>query len=198
MHIKEEISHTLIIEKSRFIAYLKPIFSEDEYKEYIKKIRKEHYDATHVCSGLILGNIKRSSDDGEPSGTAGMPILNVLDKKGLDNTCALVVRYFGGIKLGAGGLIRAYGNAVSEALDNALIVEDVSYPKYQLTTSYEVANKLDSLLSKNTYLFNKEYDTDVKITFVLKEESTIDKIVEITKGMAPILIGEEIIEKVVE
>lgn len=198
MYIKEEIDNTIVIEKSRFIAYLKPIFNEDDYKEYLKEIRKKHYDATHVCSGLICGNIKRSSDDGEPSGTAGVPILNVLEKKGLNNTCALVVRYFGGIKLGAGGLIRAYGNAVSEALAKGILVEDISYPKYELVVSYEVANKLDNLLLKNTLLLNKDYDENVRITFVLKDEKIIDKIIEITKGQKPIMIGEEIIQKVIE
>ena len=198
MYIKEEIDNTIVIEKSRFIAYLKPVFNEDDYKEYLKEIRKKHYDATHVCSGLICGNIKRSSDDGEPSGTAGVPILNVLEKKGLNNTCALVVRYFGGIKLGAGGLIRAYGNAVSEALAKGILVEDISYPKYELVVSYEVANKLDNLLLKNTLLLNKDYDENVRITFVLKDEKIIDKIIEITKGQKPIMIGEEIIQKVIE
>ena len=198
MYIKEEIDNTIVIEKSRFIAYLKPVFNEDDYKEYLKEIRKKHYDATHVCSGLICGNIKRSSDDGEPSGTSGVPILNVLEKKGLNNTCALVVRYFGGIKLGAGGLIRAYGNAVSEALAKGILVEDISYPKYELVVSYEVANKLDNLLLKNTLLLNKDYDENVRITFVLKDEKIIDKIIEITKGQKPIMIGEEIIQKVIE
>ena len=198
MYIKEEVTNTIIIEKSRFISYIKPIFSDEEYKEYLKEIRKKHYDASHVCSAIISGNIKRSSDDGEPSGTAGAPILNVLEKRGLNNTCALVVRYFGGIKLGAGGLIRAYGNAVSEALEKAILVEDVSYPKYELLTSYDIANKLDNLLIKNTLLLNKEYDEEVKITFVLKDESTINNIIEITKGTKPKQVGEEIIQKVIE
>lgn len=198
MYIKEEISNTIIIEKSRFIAYIKPIFNDEQYKEYLKEIRKRHYDSDHVCSAIICGNIKRSSDDGEPSGTAGAPILNVLEKKGLDNTCALVVRYFGGIKLGAGGLIRAYGNAVSEAIQKATLVKDVKYPKYELKVSYELANKLDNLLLKNTLLLNKDYDEQVKLTFVLKDESTISNIIEITKGLKPELVGEEIIQKVIE
>ena len=198
MYIKEEISNTIIIEKSRFIAYVKPVFNESEYKEYIKDIRKKHYDASHVCSALICGNVKRSSDDGEPSGTAGAPILNVLDKQGLNNTCALVVRYFGGIKLGAGGLIRAYGNAVSEAIKKGTLVEDVSYPKYELVLSYEIANKLDNLLNVNSLMVNKEYDEMVKITFVLKDEKTLDKIIEVTKGVEPQLVGEAIIQKVIE
>ena len=198
MHIKSECYSTLTIEKSRFIAYLKPIFNEEEYKEYLKQIKKKHYDSTHVCSALICDNIKRSNDDGEPSGTAGAPILNVLEKNNLNNTCALVVRYFGGIKLGAGGLIRAYSNAVVEALKKAIIVEDIKYPKYQIKLSYDIANKLDNFFLKNTLFLNKEYDEEVTITYVLKNEKDNDKVIEISKGLKPLLIGEELIEKVIK
>lgn len=198
MHIKSECYSTLTIEKSRFIAYLKPIFNEEEYKEYLKQIKKKHYDSTHVCSALICGNIKRSNDDGEPSGTAGAPILNVLEKNNLNNTCALVVRYFGGIKLGAGGLIRAYSNAVVETLKKAIIVEDIKYPKYQIKLSYDIANKLDNFFLKNTLFLNKEYDEEVTITYVLKNEKDNDKVIEISKGLKPLLIGEELIEKVIK
>ena len=198
MYIKDEVSSTLIIEKSRFIAYIKPVFSEDEYKEYLKEIRKKYYDASHVVSAFISNNIKRSSDDGEPSGTGGIPVLNILEKNNLNNTCCLVVRYFGGIKLGVGGLSRAYSNATLEALKKAIIVEDYIYPKYELILDYEVANKLDNLLINNTYLLNKDYDVNVKITFVLKNESILDKIKEITKGKSPTLIGEEVIQKVIK
>ena len=107
MYPKEESTYTQTIEKSKFIAYLKPCFSEDEYKEYLKTIKKKHYDASHVCSAFLSDSIERSNDDGEPSGTAGVPMMNALKKNGINNAVALVVRYFGGIKLGAGGLIRA-------------------------------------------------------------------------------------------
>ena len=198
MRIKEETSFSSTIEKSRFIAYLKPIFNEEEYKEYLKIIKKKYYDASHVCSALICNNIKRSNDDGEPSGTAGVPILNVLEKNNLDNTCALVVRYFGGIKLGAGGLIRAYSNITSETIKIATIIEDIEYPKYQIKLTYETSNKLDNFFLKNTLFLNKEYSEEVIITYVLKEEKDNEKIIEITKSIKPLLIGKELVQKVIK
>ena len=198
MYVKQETINTIIIEKSKFITYLKPVKSEEEYKEYLKEIKKKHYDATHVCSALSLKDIKRSSDDGEPSGTAGVPMLNVLTKKGIENTCALTVRYFGGIKLGAGGLIRAYGNSVSEALDKATLLIDETYNKYQIILSYELANKVDNFLFNNTLKLEKEYDEQVTINYVLKDDTLNNKIIEFTRGIEPTLIGKEIIQKVVK
>lgn len=195
MYIKESVNNTFIIEKSRFIAYLKPCFSEDEYKEFLKDIRKAHYDADHVCSGFIHENIKRSSDDGEPSGTAGVPILSVLEKNNLDHTACLVVRYFGGIKLGAGGLIRAYGTAVSEALKLAKLVEDVSLPQYELTLSYDVANKVDYLINKEAINIEKEYGEYVKYTYLSDNQKLIDKIAEVTSGIKPVYIKDVVIQK---
>ena len=173
MYLETETNNTITIEKSRFICYMKHIESEEEYREYLSQIRKKHYDATHVCSAMICHNIQRSSDDGEPSGTAGAPILNVLQKKGLDETCALVVRYFGGIKLGAGGLIRAYSSAVSECLKKAVLVEDQIYPKYELKLNYETANRIDHFLRTQTILLDTVYDTDVTYIFALKDEKQL-------------------------
>ncbi|MBQ6149249.1 MAG: YigZ family protein [Oscillospiraceae bacterium] len=198
MYLETETNNTITIEKSRFICYMKHIESEEEYREYLSQIRKKHYDATHVCSAMICHNIQRSSDDGEPSGTAGAPILNVLQKKGLDETCALVVRYFGGIKLGAGGLIRAYSSAVSECLKKAVLVEDQIYPKYELKLNYETANRIDHFLRTQTILLDTVYDTDVTYIFALKDEKQLENISEYTKGIKPLLIGEEKIRKVVE
>lgn len=194
MYIKEEVNSTLIIEKSRFIAYLKPCFSEDEYKDYLKEIRKKHYDADHVCSAFISNNIKRSSDDGEPSGTAGVPILSVLEKHELNNTAALVVRYFGGIKLGAGGLVRAYGTSVSEALNIAHLVKDVEYNKYELTLPYDLANKLQYLLNNKTLNLQTKYDEQVTFTYLSNDEKLIDNIMEVTSGIKPTLLGKELVQ----
>ena len=198
MYFKEETNNTIIIEKSRFICYMKRIRSEDEYREYLAQIRKKHYDASHVCSAMVCDNIQRSSDDGEPSGTAGAPILNVLKKNDLNQMCALVVRYFGGIKLGAGGLIRAYGNAVSECIKKATIVEELRYPLYELHLSYENANKIEHYLRKNTILDEISYEEDVCFIFALDDERKIETIKEYTKGIRPTMIADKIIEKVVK
>lgn len=195
MYVKEEVVNTIVIEKSKFIAYIKPCFSEDEYKDYLKQIKKKHYDATHVCSGFISETVKRSSDDGEPAGTAGIPIVSTLEKANIINTCCLVVRYFGGVKLGAGGLIRAYSGATTEGLNAATIVEDVKYLKYELKLSYELANKVDYILNKETINLKKDYDADVTFTYLSNDEKLINKIQEVTSGIKPILIGEEIIQK---
>lgn len=195
MYIKEEVSKTLIIEKSRFIAYLKPCFSEDEYKNYLKEIRKIHHDANHVCSGFICDAIKRSSDDGEPSGTAGVPILSVLEKNKINHTAALVVRYFGGIKLGAGGLIRAYGSAVTNALNEAKLVEDVELKKYELILSYDLANKVNHLIETESIKMNIEYLEKVKYNFLIDNDIILEKIKELTSGIEATYIGKEVIQK---
>ena len=177
---------------------MKYVENEADFKQYIQEIRKKHYDADHVCSGFIADNIKRSSDDGEPSGTAGCPILNVLEKNNMNKMCALVVRYFGGIKLGAGGLIRAYSNAVSECINTGTIVEDITYPKYELKLNYETANKIAHYLKNSTILLDTKYDTDITYIFALDSTNKIETIKEYTKGIEPALIGEEVIQKIVK
>ncbi|MGX7777244.1 YigZ family protein [Streptococcus pluranimalium] len=136
------------IKKSRFICHLKRVTSEEEARDFIAAIKKEHYRANHSCSAMIIGEnseVKRSSDDGEPSGTAGVPMLTVLEKQELTNVVAVVTRYFGGIKLGAGGLIRAYTGSVAQALNEIGLVtvkEQVglqvilTYPQYQTFANF--------------------------------------------------------------
>ncbi|KGR72219.1 YigZ family protein [Streptococcus phocae subsp. salmonis] len=136
------------IKKSRFICQLKRITTEEEGKAFIAAIKKKHYKATHSCSAMIIGeksHIKRSSDDGEPSGTAGVPMLSVLEKQELTNLVVVVTRYFGGVKLGTGGLIRAYGGVTSEAIEAVGIVQvkeqaglelTLSYPQYQVYSTF--------------------------------------------------------------
>ena len=141
--IKEDGQVQEEIKKSRFICHAKRVYSEEEARDFITDIKKEHYKATHNCSAFIIGErseIKRTSDDGEPSGTAGVPMLGVLENHNLTNVCMVVTRYFGGIKLGAGGLIRAYAGSVALAVKEIGIIEikeqagiaiQMSYAQYQ-------------------------------------------------------------------
>jgi len=141
--IKEDGQVQEEIKKSRFICHAKRVYSEEEARDFITAIKKEHYKATHNCSAFIIGErseIKRTSDDGEPSGTAGVPMLGVLENHNLTNICVVVTRYFGGIKLGAGGLIRAYAGSVALAVKEIGIIEikeqagiaiQMSYAQYQ-------------------------------------------------------------------
>ena len=186
---------------SRFIALAFPVETEAEVKETVQRLKKEYHDARHHCYAYRLGldgEPWRANDDGEPSGTAGAPILNVLDKNGLDETCALVVRYFGGIKLGAGGLIRAYSSATSECLKMGKLAMDAVLNKYQLKLSYETANRIERYLREHSILIDTIYDTDVTYIFALEDESVIEKIKEFTKGVLPEKIGEEILQKEVK
>ena len=141
--IKEDGQVQEEIKKSRFICHAKRVYSEEEARNFITAVKKEHYKATHNCSAFIVGErseIKRTSDDGEPSGTAGVPMLSVLENHNLTNLCVVVTRYFGGIKLGAGGLIRAYAGSVALAVKEIGIIEikeqagiaiQMSYTQYQ-------------------------------------------------------------------
>ena len=194
MYIKEECTNTIVIEKSRFITYLEYCENEEQYKEYLKTIKKKHYDATHVCSAFLGKDTRRSSDDGEPSGTAGVPMLSCLDKHGMENTAAFVVRYFGGIKLGAGGLIRAYSSLVSEAIKQADLVEDRIFNQYTITLNYETANRVDYLLNKECEEVETEYSENVKYTFLTNDEKVLNRIEELTSGQKALFIATKAIQ----
>lgn len=127
------------VKKSRFLTYLIPIKTEEDFQANLEAIRKEHYKATHHCQAYILGAdamIQRMSDDGEPSGTAGVPMLEVLKRENLTFIMAVVVRYFGGVKLGSGGLIRAYSSAVGDALKQAVMIENIDQAVIRLILDY--------------------------------------------------------------
>lgn len=158
--------HQIEIKKSKFICHLFRIENEEQAKEYIAKIKKEHYKANHNCSAYMLGEnfeIQRSSDDGEPSGTAGVPMLEVLKKNQLQNTLAIVTRYFGGIKLGAGGLIRAYSTSVSEALKEIGIVQGKLQQILDIIIDYPQLGKLQNYL-ENEQIAIQEIDYLEQIT----------------------------------
>ncbi len=147
--IAEPGSIELEIRKSRFICHVGRASTDEDARAFIDRLRKRFWDANHNCSAYILedrGEIQRSSDDGEPSGTAGLPMLTVLLRRELTDTVSVVTRYFGGTKLGAGGLIRAYGQTVSGAIDAAGIVERRELTRVALTASFEDAGRLEHAL----------------------------------------------------
>ena len=197
--IKHDIENEIVIEKSRFITYLNRAECEDDAKNYIQLIKKLHPDATHHCSAFIYGansEYQRSSDDGEPSGTAGVPMLECLKKNNMQDIVAVVVRYFGGIKLGAGGLIRAYSKSVSCALNEATMVEIKMMKEYACEFTYDLIGSLDYYFTKNNIpVVEKNYDE--KVTYLYLSENDITKeLMEITKGKISNIYLEELLIEV--
>lgn len=147
--IAAPVKHEFVEKKSRFITHLVPVTSVADADEAIAAIRKQFWDARHNCTAMVtgvLGDQARSSDDGEPSGTAGVPMLEVLRRRQLTDLVAIVTRYFGGIKLGAGGLVRAYSTAVSEALDHARLVHRRELVRATVTVDHGDAGRVDHML----------------------------------------------------
>lgn len=178
------------IKKSRFICHVKQVETEEEARDFINSIKKEHYKATHNCSAFILGEkseIKRTSDDGEPSGTAGIPMLGVLESHQLTNLCVVVTRYFGGIKLGAGGLIRAYAGCVALAVKEIGLVEIKEQVGLRLQLSYSQYQEYANFLkSENLMEFDTEFTDSVATTiFVNKEDQN-----RIEKGLIEFFNGK--------
>ncbi len=162
--IKKDYVCEIEINKSRFITLLYKVDSVDLVKEKLDLVRNLYKDATHYCYGYIIDDNKKSSDDGEPGGTAGVPIMEVLLKNDLNYILCVVVRYFGGIKLGAGGLVRAYSKSVSGALVDENITELIEGLEIELNVSYDEQRKLDYLLKEFEY--NKSFGE--LVTYIIK------------------------------
>ena len=192
--IKEDGQVQEEIKKSRFICHIKRVTTEDEARNFIQSVKKEHYKATHNCSAFILGErseMKRSSDDGEPSGTAGVPMLGVLENHQLTNVCAVVTRYFGGIKLGAGGLIRAYAGTVALAIKEIGSVHIKEQLGLRLTLSYSQYQELPNFLkAKQLQEQDTAFTDQVQTTiFVDKDDkdSVIESLIELFNGKIDIV-----------
>lgn len=187
--IKQAHSIENVISKSRFIAYIKPVATENEAKAFIDEIKIKHKDATNNCSAYTVGpemNIQKANDDGEPSGTAGIPMLEILKKLEIHNVCVVVTRYFGGIKLGAGGLIRAYSGAVRDAIYDIGRVELREAIPVTVTLDYDQTGKFEYELASTTFLLREQFYTD-KVSYqidVVKNEydTFIDFLNRITSG----------------
>ena len=189
----------LVISKSRFLGFCQPVTSEAEAQERISELKKRFWDARHCCYAFRLseGGISRSSDDGEPSGTAGAPILNVLIQNSVENALIAVVRYFGGVLLGTGGLVRAYGKTASEALNAAGILPMRVCERVSLIVSYASYAALEPLLRTGGYAIEPEFGEQVTIACVLPVEDVetfLKTVTERTDGDAIIAHGEQLLQ----
>ncbi|MFP7492383.1 YigZ family protein [Terribacillus saccharophilus] len=201
--VKTEGSHEIVIQKSRFIGHVKRVETEEEAIGFIQKIKKEHKDATHNCSAYMIGEhdlIQKASDDGEPSGTAGVPILEVLKKKGLKDTAVVVTRYFGGIKLGAGGLIRAYSGSASQSIDEIGIVRRQLMQLAEVHIDYTLLGKAENELRQSAYTLRSiDYADRVVLHVAMesgKEEEFQAYMTDMTNAQAEITFGgQEYIEE---
>lgn len=185
--------HEIVIEKSRFISHIARVETEDAAQAFIQEIKKKHKDATHNCSAYMIGEqnqIQKALDDGEPSGTAGVPILEVLKKKDLKDTAVVVTRYFGGIKLGAGGLIRAYSKATSEGINTTGVVIRKLMRVISTTIDYTWLGKLENELRSSIYQIKEiQYLDQVNILVYVEEtqkETYTAWITELTNGQGHI------------
>ncbi|MGE8203654.1 YigZ family protein [Heyndrickxia sp. NPDC080065] len=195
--VKGDGEHEIIIQKSRFIAHVHRATTEEEALNFIQEIKKKHWNATHNCSAYMIGQqnqIQKANDDGEPSGTAGVPMLEVLKKRDLKDTVVVVTRYFGGIKLGTGGLIRAYGKCTSEGINATGVVERKLMSIVQTKIDYTWLGKVENELRSSIYqIKNINYLDHVEIETFVEEEQTeefINWMTELTNGQAEIIEGE--------
>ena len=187
------------VKKSRFIANLKPVESEEEATAFIAEMKKKYWDARHNCQAFTIGmnhELTRCSDDGEPSQTAGKPMLDVLMGEGLMDVCAVVTRYFGGTLLGTGGLVRAYSGAVKEGLANAQILEKKQGVRMEVITDYNGVGKIQYLAAQEGIdTLDSQYTDKVVFIFLVpgeQEESFKAKLVESTNGRAVIRTDGEV------
>lgn len=167
--IKNNTNNEIIIKNSKFICYLYKVNTKEDISNILENIKKEHKDATHHCYAYIINDIKKSSDDGEPGGTAGIPILKVLENNNLNYILAIVVRYFGGILLGAGGLVRAYTKSVTSTIQKDNLITLVKGYNIDIIFNYDIVKNIDYLL-KDIKINNKVFDTKIKYNIDIPEK----------------------------
>ena len=170
--VENEASDFFIEKKSRFIGYVCPVKTQEEANAFINKIKAKHWDATHNVSAFVLkeNNLQRCSDDGEPSGTAGVPVLDAILKSGVVDVCVVATRYFGGTLLGAGGLVRAYSHTSKIALEAGNIITMAQCSVLECTVDYSFYDRMNTLLAEfNSRIINTDFADNVKISFSIKE-----------------------------
>jgi uncharacterized YigZ family protein len=195
--IKDRAEDSFVEKRSEFIGYLAPVSTEEEAIAFINEIRAKHRKATHNVYAYILrdNHTVRYSDDGEPQGTAGVPVLDVLQKKGLTDVCCVVTRYFGGILLGGGGLVRAYSHATAIAIDSATIMDMCSCYQLDFSTDYTLYGKVNYILPDyDVKILNTDFTECVNISLLVKVENYKDlheKLIDVSNGTIEITQSEE-------
>ena len=196
--LRQEAADEVIINKSRFIGYACPCETEEEALAFLNKIRQKHKDATHNCYAYVIGKnagIMRYSDDGEPGGTAGLPMMEVLKAQNVVNCCVVVTRYFGGILLGAGGLLRAYTQGTVIALKAAQVVIMEPSQRYLCEVAYPLWDRVThALKTMPVQLVSSEFTTAVGFTLLVREkdaEAMIDDLVRLTDARFEYLLEDE-------
>ena len=182
------------IKKSVFISHVKHVETEDAARDFVADIKKKYFDATHNCSAWILGengDNQKSNDDGEPGGTAGNPILDAIKKNELTNIAVVVTRYFGGIKLGAGGLIRAYSHTAALGIANSKIVQMTTFQKIAITVEYPFLAQVENFLrNKKIRVENSDYAADVTINILIEPENAENFLADLTELTAANFLSE--------
>ena len=173
--INKNVKNEIIINKSRFITFIYKVENKQMVNKLINDLKKEYKDATHYCYSYIIGSEKKACDDGEPSHTAGIPMLNVLENKKLNNVLAVVIRYFGGIKLGASGLLRAYSNSITKAIKADNIIPIIKEYKIKIEFDYKDISNVNYIL-KDYKITYKEFDQNVIYEFIYEEDNYPKKI----------------------
>ncbi|WML35772.1 YigZ family protein [Clostridium sp. OS1-26] len=196
--IKDEVSSQFEEKKSIFIGHVKRVYSEDEAKEFINKIKNEQKEARHNVYAYVIGQnmgIQRYSDDGEPQGTGGVPVLEVIKKNEITDVVVVVTRYFGGILLGKGGLVRAYSKGAAMAVNDGGIVEKVKGVIIDIILEYDMLGKVQYLFEQKLWhIENTDYTDKVKLLMyceVDKLEEVQREIIEATNGKCEIIVGDE-------
>lgn len=196
--LRRQGSQEIVIKKSRFIGYGKPVSSEEEAIAFIEEIKKLHWNASHNCSAYVIGErdeCQKQSDDGEPSGTAGKPILEVVKHQGLKNVVIVVTRYFGGIMLGAGGLIRAYTDGAVAAIEAAEAITNVLHREVLVDVDYTWYGKLENEFHARGVRVGETAFTDRVVITCLPEAAEAERfaawMTDVTQGQAIIATGEE-------
>lgn len=195
----------IVEKKSRFIATVRPIETEEEAVAFVNEMKKKYWDARHNCSAFVIGSrqeVTRCSDDGEPAQTAGRPMLDVLLREGITNVAVVVTRYFGGVLLGTGGLVRAYQSATQAGLAASKIIEKRQGKKLIIHTDYNGLGKLQYLFGQQkTAILDTEYAADVVLTIfvpVEQKDFLYKEIIEQTNGTAQMEWGEDAVYALID